>query len=308
MNSIYKIYFLLPDFARFGYAGKAVNRLLELLLVHTFKLIMPGYLQKSASQAGFGLNQDAERKEKYIISVTSFPARIEKIWITLDCLLRQTFKPDKVILWLANEQFPDKKLPDSLLRLQERGLEIKFCEDLKSHKKFYYTMLENPDANVITFDDDVYYPNYILEKLVETHKKFPEAVVANFAHKVVINNGKIANYMKWKHKFKAIKEPSHWLLQVGVGGVLYPSGKLYKDAFDKNLIFAVSPRSDDVWLKTQCYLNDTKIVTNNYFNKQLITVRGTQKESLVSVNSHEGLKDIQIRQVMDHYKIDFSNC
>jgi hypothetical protein len=268
---------------------------------------MPIYFKVTSSSKQYGLNLN-NRKEKYIISLTSFPARIDKIWITIECLLRQKFKPDKVILWLANEQFPDQKLPSSLLKLKEKGLEIRFCEDLKSHKKYHYTMLEFPTANVITFDDDVYYPNFILKKLVQTHQKYPKAVCANVAHKVIIMDGKIERYMKWSHRYKKIKTPSHHLLQVGVGGVLYPPNVLYKDTFDKDLVFSLSPKSDDVWLKTMCFLNGTKIVTNKMINKNLITVRGSQKESLNSLNSHKGLKDLQIKNIIDFYKLNFTNC
>ena len=41
---------------------------------------------------------------------------------------------------------------------QKRGLTIRFCEDLKAHKKYYYAFKEYPDDIVITVDDDVIYP------------------------------------------------------------------------------------------------------------------------------------------------------
>src|SRR5699024_12638905 len=58
------------------------------------------------------------------------------------CLLRQTYPPDKIILWLAKEQFEGRNtLPNNLLDLEKRGLEIVFCdEDLRSHKKYYYAI------------------------------------------------------------------------------------------------------------------------------------------------------------------------
>ena len=47
-------------------------------------------------------------------------------------------KPDKIILWLADTQFSGMdSLPAELFGLQERGLTIRFCSDLKSHKKIF---------------------------------------------------------------------------------------------------------------------------------------------------------------------------
>ncbi|MEX0719969.1 MAG: hypothetical protein WD059_04820 [Balneolaceae bacterium] len=307
INKLYKLYFNLPGFTKYGIAGKAVDRALELAMVYYFEYSMPGRLKKELEKLDNGLYEGVPREEKYIISLTSFPARIDRIWITITTLLMQSFKPDKIVLWLANEQFPNKELPESLVALTEKGLEIRFCEDLRSHKKYYYTMIENPDTNVITVDDDVYYPEYMLSELVQQHKKFPEAVCANFAHKILFEDGRIKKYMQWKHKHKAIKTPSHKLMQVGVGGVLYPPKVLYEKVFNKELFKEVSPKSDDVWLKTMSYLNNTKIVTSPYFNKQLVTVRGSQEKSLNSVNSHKGLKDIQIKNVIDHFNINVSN-
>ena len=39
---------------------------------------------------------------KVIVSLTSFPARIDKVYLCINSLLRQSFKADKVILWLAD--------------------------------------------------------------------------------------------------------------------------------------------------------------------------------------------------------------
>lgn len=308
MNLLYRFYFFLPDFSRIGIIGKAINKGLELLLIFTLNNWVPFYFRRISPGRLSGLNSEP-RDRKFIISLTSFPARIEKVWIVIECLLRQSFKPDQIILWLADEQFPGRVLPNSLLKLCQRGLTISFCEDIKSHKKYYYTMKNFKEDIVITFDDDVFYPSNILEQLVITHCKFPDAVVANFAHKVGFSSeGKILPYMRWRHKYKGFKSPSHLLLQVGVGGVLYPPGVLYKDVFNKDLIEKLCPKSDDVWLKTMSYLAKTPVVTNTLYNKQLAIVANTQSESLVSTNSKKGQKDLMIKEVINHYHMCFTNC
>ena len=60
-----------------------------------------------------------------IVSLTSFPERINTVWLTIVTLLSQTLKPKKVLLWLAKSQFEGIELPDNLKRLEKYGLEIK---------------------------------------------------------------------------------------------------------------------------------------------------------------------------------------
>ena len=47
-----------------------------------------------------GINQ-VKRKENIIVSLTSYPKRIGTVWLTIETLLRQSVKPDEIILWLA---------------------------------------------------------------------------------------------------------------------------------------------------------------------------------------------------------------
>ncbi len=109
-----------------------------------------------------------DKSRNVIISLTSYPARIDTLHLTVMTLLNQTVKPRSVMLWLANEQFPKREdeLPEKLLALKKYGLEIRFCEDLRPHKKYYYTMKENPECYVITVDDDVFYPENLVEELM----------------------------------------------------------------------------------------------------------------------------------------------
>src|SRR5690606_5759236 len=103
----------LPNLSRFGLPGKAVNRVMAIILKVIFDATVPGYLKRTAVAAGFGLNS-SQRDEKYIVSFTSFPGRIDQVWIVAELLLRQSFKPDAVILWLSEEQFPDRQVPKNL--------------------------------------------------------------------------------------------------------------------------------------------------------------------------------------------------
>ena len=63
----------------------------------------------------YGVTRD-KRSPQLIVSLTSFPARIDKIHLTINTLLRQNTKPDRVVLWLTESQFPNAPAPDRLRR------------------------------------------------------------------------------------------------------------------------------------------------------------------------------------------------
>lgn len=304
LDTLYKFYFFLPNFARIGILGKIINRLLGMTLKRIFDIFVPGYLKRTAEKAGYGLNTEP-RDETYVVSLTSFPARVEYIWITLEIVLRQSFKPDKIILWLAESQFPDKKLPESLLKLKERGLSIEFCEDdLRAHKKYFYAMQKYPNANIITLDDDLYYDKYLLENVVTLHKAHPGFICTNRAHRFTFDTtGKIKPYRNWKHNVTD-KEPSYILVPTGGAGTLYPPGSLPATTFDKNTFKQICLHADDLWLKAMSLLNKTNIVTNSRYNKDFVSIKTTQNEKLVSNNVIAGGNDVQLKNVCEYYKIN----
>lgn len=214
----------------------------------------------------YGLDEQGEM----IVSLTTYPARVDTVWITVASLLNQTMKPCKVILWLSEEQFRGISLPKRLAKLQKRGLEIRFCEDLKPHKKYFYTMQEYPDYYVVTADDDILYPENHLEKLWEGHEKYRDAVICHWSHEIAFDkDGEFVAYNSWEDN--AESNPSHLTLAVGCNGVLYPPDSLAKEAFDKKKIYETALYTDDLWLKCMEIKNDVKVVNCNkvpliYFN------------------------------------------
>src|SRR5690606_35475441 len=77
-----------------------------------------------------------------IVSLTTFPLRIGKIWIVIECILRQKLPPNKLVLTLAKSQFKNgfADLPKSTLKyLEKKLLTVDFVDDdIRSHKKYHY--------------------------------------------------------------------------------------------------------------------------------------------------------------------------
>ena len=239
-----------------------------------------------------------------IISLTSFPARIGSIHLCLNSLLRQKRPADLVILWLARSQFPNAcDIPSKVRKLEKRGLQIRFCEDIRSYKKIVYTAIEYPDSVIITADDDTLYPESWTEGLMRTYMEHRDCVCCYRAHKLVVENGDIAEYKKWIGLSPNEKGPSSELVPIGVGGVLYPPG-FFKDVkFDIDSIKDICPTADDLWLKVLGLSNDYKVVKVNSNSKEWFTILNSQRKRLVDENVDTGANDTSIKRLMEYYKI-----
>lgn len=253
----------------------------------------------------FQRKRGVEESHEIIVSLTTFSERIRTVWITIASMMNQTYPPKRIILWLAKEQFADEScLPERLLKLKKRGLEIAFCEDLKPHKKYYYTMFQNPKDFVVTIDDDVLYPENHLEELWQTHLKYPKEVCCQYAHKIAYEaDGRIAAYENWESCFGAHTKPSMQLLPVGCGGVLYPPDSLCKELFEKEKIAKLCPMMDDLWLKSMEVLNGTKAVLCSEGSLIYFDILGTRKSGLQHSNAGERKNDIAMRAIIREYPL-----
>ncbi|QSS98025.1 hypothetical protein [Psychroflexus sp. ALD_RP9] len=291
-----------------GKIGKGINRFLDIYILRPiFNYQAPNHFKNILLKKSIqGTNTDIKRENKYIVSLTSFPERITEVWISVMCLLNQTVKPDKIILWLAESQFKNEILPKSLKILQNYGLEIRFCDDLRSHKKYLYCLQQFPESYIMTFDDDLFYDNRVVENLIKLKKKYPNSIVANRCHKITFSKGNLKPYSNWYHNVIE-KQPSYSLFHTSGGGVLFEKRLLCDTTFDKELIRKLSLNSDDVWLKIMSIKSNLKTVTNNRYNKDFVTVGTTQRISLVKSNTKKGMKDIQLKRVINYFNLSSKN-
>lgn len=244
-----------------------------------------------------------DKNSSVIISLTSYPARIDTIHLTVMTLLNQTVKPKSVILWLANEQFPkgEDELPEKLLVLKQNGLEIRFCEDLRPHKKYYYTMKENLECYVITADDDVFYPENLVEELMDASKKYPDTVICTWGHEIVLDeNEDVLRADKWEY-LRAEAEPSYSVIPTGIGGVLYPPHVLSDEVFNKDSIKRLCLNADDLWLKAMALLNGKKAMRIGSASKTFFTILKTQKTGLYYDNALEDKNSVAWRNIIEVY-------
>ena len=218
------------------------------------------YIDKKEINLNFN-SVNLDECSNVIISLTSFTERINEVPYTIYSLLNQTLKPKKVVLWLADDEFPNKEydLPESLLKLKNNGLNIKWCDNLKSFKKLIPSLKEYPSDIIVTADDDVFYPECWLESLYNTYLENKNSIICMRCRKIVVKDNGFDKYENWMLS-QGFEDASYLNLMTGIGGVLYPPNSLNNKVMDYDLAAKLCPDADDLWFWAMAVLNKTKII------------------------------------------------
>lgn len=238
------------------------------------------------------VDKDMDSREKVLVSLTTFPERFGVVDLAIKSILLQSDYIDRILLWIAQDQCDYQHLPENIKRLQNFGVEIRFCADLKSHKKYYYTMKENPKDIVITIDDDTIYPENMIENMLKKSKQYPGFVISNYSRIITMSNQYPLTYKEWPVKIpKEFYEGGYNILPIGMGGVLYPPNSLNREVFNierfKNLAFY----GDDLWLKCMALLNKTKTIQTEKQSLTFAEIRAKHDIQLRNLNVNQSNND-----------------
>ena len=117
-----------------------------------------------------------KRQKKVIISLTSYPQRFEFLPSVIESIRNQSFLIRDIKLVLYKKDI-------NLLNLDLDGIDIiSVNEDLKPHKKYYYTMSKFRDYAVISLDDDTIYCRNTLNSLFTNYLDHPNIVSGRGGH------------------------------------------------------------------------------------------------------------------------------
>lgn len=245
-------------------------------------------------------------QKETIVSLTTFPARIDKVWLVIESILYQTQRPDRILLWLFDGEFGSKdQLPARLLALEKRGVEIRFCtENLMPHKKYFYTLKENPSSNIITVDDDVFYPPNLIHILKTEHKRNSKAILCAISREIKLENNEPKAYTCWPMVTKSFS-PKFKYLPIGVGGTFYPAGCLHDEVLNDENIKDIALKADDLWLKVMSLLAGTKVKSiAGRFPYSYLPVYHQSKQKLMDSNIGSGNNDKVFKKLLFEYNID----
>lgn len=236
--------------------------------------------------------------QKLIVSLTSWHKRFKTLHLTLRCLLQQSVKADRIILWIAESE--RHVVPESVLALSSEGIEIKYCEDLRSYKKIVPTLVEESNAFIVTADDDLSYDVDWLEKLIASWDGNYRTVVAHRAHKIRLHNKLPIAYKQWEWNYMPSSELSDLIFPTTGFGVLYPPGCFHSDVIKKDIFEKLSPYADDVWLFWMCRLNGVKFKVVDE-KSEFGEWEGTSENGLWRTNLLKGGNDNYIKNMITHY-------
>jgi hypothetical protein len=222
-----------------------------------------------------------------VVSMTSFGRRLEAVYLTIESIARGSSRPSRLILWVDDPAFY-ANLPKSLIRLQRRGVEVRLCEDLGPHKKYYpFLQLESEfNEPLITADDDVVYPRWWMSRLMDAYRKSALQVHCYRARVIETDAAGMKPYRDWKPC--TTTEPSYRNFATGVSGILYPPAlqRAIKEAGDG--FRQRCPKADDLWLHVQAIRAGYMVHQVYPEAMHFPPLPGTQSSSLYQANVLEG--------------------
>ncbi|WP_208625337.1 tetratricopeptide repeat protein [Salinicola salarius] len=236
-------------------------------------------------------------KGELIVSLTSYPRRYDYLPVALESLLSQTVKPDRIILWIAEQD--RSALSKDILAFEKQSLDIRFCRDIRSYKKIIPALEQFPNAYIVTADDDTYYSTYWLEELVSAHKSSGK-IPGHRLHRIVLSaSGEPLPYNRWQREIRKDLRPHPLNFPTGIGGVLYPPNSFHSDVTNDELFMSLCPTADDMWLYFMARLAGKEFhpATDSV---RILELPGSLEMSLFSEN-YNGGNDKQMKALLDHY-------
>ena len=261
-----------------------------------FKRVYRPHIMKRLKNANLNSNESIISAGGPVVSLTSFGQRVEEVFYTIESIACGNLLPSRLTLWLEFEII-DNGLPESLKRLQARGLEIKGVEDLGPHKKYFPEVTSDRDQEkaFVTADDDTLYPNYWLEKLNSRFLIYPDCIHCFRAHRIRFDeNGNLANYASWDKCLS--KDASHLHFSTGSCGVLFPPKMREKLRELGKSYEKLCPYADDIWLNYVALTNGIKVRQVVSVAKRFYEIPGTRNGALADYNNGKGGNDIQIEK------------
>lgn len=263
------------------------------------------FINHILNDCSIGITKERYTNHDIIVSLTTYGKRINDVAFTIESIMQQSIKPNRIILWLDNS-FKEKKLPQSLLFQKKRGLEIAFCTDIRSYKKLVPALCTYPNDAIITIDDDCLYDYDILERLITAYLQDPQYIYCTRFHRMTFAGTNILPYNKWKWRSN-IEEASHLNFATGVGGILYPPHSLDDEVTNETVFMDICKYADDVWFKAMAIKKGTlvkKVQTRSIESEDYLENGDVQDIGLRIINvKTDNLNDKQIKAVFEKYNL-----
>jgi hypothetical protein len=223
-----------------------------------------------------------------VVSLTSHGRRVRTVYLTIESIARGRRLPSRLILWLDDEVI-FRNLPESLLRLKRRGLEVRMAKNYGPHTKYYPYVASGDEFGppLVTADDDILYPAYWLERLAQANAERPDLIHCYRARVIASQSDGLGPYNDWQ--MCSSTEANVLNFATGVSGVIYPPEFLSVLRKAGSEFERCCPRADDLWLNVQAVRSGYK-VRQIVRQKDLhfLALRDTHQMALSNFNCQSG--------------------
>lgn len=304
---IYTVFFyLISVFANAKYL--ILLYLILLISIKQFRLFLINlyyniiyYTKFLFSKNTYKLNNNDYRKEKIIVSLTTYNKRINTVFLVIESIFEQTLKPDKIVLWLDKNEFSINSIPFTLKKQIKQGLTIDFYHNIGPYKKLIPSLKKYPNDIIITIDDDIIYKNDCIENLYNSCLNDKTKIYCNYSFKFLSEDLRpIVDEKKAYFLFNYIGTG---------GGTLFPPNILPNEIFNEDIFMQLAPIHDDIFISLLLQMHNIDAIDVNKYDKHYIkliqkrTVVNTQSIGLFKENYVKNKTKTQLLNLANHYGI-----
>ena len=119
------------------------------------------------------------------VSLTTIPSRVKSLNKSVESLLKQICKPDKIFINVPTKyrRFKEILEEEHIPKFKDSRLEITRCEDFGPGTKLLGSLKKiKRDSLIILADDDHVYEDYMIEKFNYFYSKAPENAYSFYVH------------------------------------------------------------------------------------------------------------------------------
>ena len=200
-----------------------------------------------------------------IASMTTLPGRLSDLDSVLKSLIEQTNQLDLIKIYFQGE----KNQFNSSIIHNFKNVEVEFVSDYaKSKSKYYYSLKEFPNDDIILVDDDLIFEEKFIESLVIGHSRQPNCVITNLYQFPFLDVIK-ENCLRFTMDLYYMEYKNKWLRSQSGYGTLIPNHILDNTEIldiDKGNNFF--PTSDECWLYCNFVSNNIITYCPGIFNEK----------------------------------------